>query len=207
MRNQVEGDFERGGENQIQPFVWQTDTSICSSSWGYVTNCALYRNSTWVVANLADIVSKNGNLLFNVMPTANGVIPSNQQTILLNVGNWMSYNSEAIYGTRPFTTFGEGPDNAPGGSFNENTTYNGNDVRYTTKGKTLYAIVLGWRTTPLTMVSLSSTALGTNSIASVSMLGSSQTISWSQNSSGLTASFPTTQPPFTEAFVLKVVLN
>ncbi len=193
-------DFERGGENVIEPFVWQTDTSICSSSWGYVTNCSLYENSAWIVTNLVDIVSKNGNLLLNIMPTDEGIIPSNQQTTLMSVGNWLKYNGEAIYETRPFTTFGEGPDNAPGGSFNENVKYTGNDVRYTTNGNTIYAIVLGWRTTPITMASLAKI-----SVSSISMLGSSQTITWSQNSSGLTAHFPSTQPSFTEAFTFKIV--
>jgi alpha-L-fucosidase len=92
---------------------------------------------------LADIVSKNGNLLLNVVLLADGSLPTESHDLLSELAHWMGVNAEAIHGTRPWTVHGEGPTETTGGAFKENAAYTSKDIRFTTKGKTLYAITLG----------------------------------------------------------------
>ena len=106
---------------------------------------ALSLSATVVVHNLCDIVSKNGNLLLNVGLLADGTLPADQRAVLAEVGKWLEVNGEAIYGTRPWAQYGEGPTRVVGGHFHENTTpMTERDIRFTTKPGKLYAIVLGW---------------------------------------------------------------
>jgi len=93
---------------------------------------------------LVDIVSKNGNLLLNVVLRPDGTLDPEVETMLQQLADWTAVNGEAIYGTRPWLVFGEGAVKAKGGAFNENFTYSAKDIRFTTKGATLYAIALGW---------------------------------------------------------------
>ena len=92
---------------------------------------------------LVDIVSKNGNLLLNVVQRPDGSLDPEVEQQLAELADWMAVHSEAIHGTRPWQVFGEGRVKAQGGNFNENFTYSDKDIRFTTKGKTLYAIALG----------------------------------------------------------------
>ncbi|MDE1148247.1 MAG: alpha-L-fucosidase [Azospirillaceae bacterium] len=138
-------DVERGQMPDIQPHVWQTCTSLGNISWGYVEN-ETYKSPQQVVHLLADIVSKNGNLLLNIGPKADGTIPQGVQDTLLAVGGWLKTNGEAIYGTRPWRQFGEGPTQVVSGAFQEGKTkpFTAGDFRFTAKGDTLYAIELDW---------------------------------------------------------------
>ncbi|MEA1673145.1 alpha-L-fucosidase [Nitrospirillum sp. BR 11163] len=138
-------DIERGQLPGIQPRVWQTCTSISDGSWGYVENDT-YKSPQALIHLLADVVSKNGNLLLNIGPRADGSIPQGAQDTLLAMGDWLKVNGEAIYGTRPWRQFGEGPTEVASGSFQETKTkpYTAQDFRFTTKGAALYAIELGW---------------------------------------------------------------
>ncbi|MDZ5645755.1 alpha-L-fucosidase [Nitrospirillum sp. BR 11828] len=138
-------DIERGQLPGIQPRVWQTCTSISNDSWGYVENDT-YKSPQALIHLLADVVSKNGNLLLNIGPRADGSIPQGAQDTLMAMGAWLKVNGEAIYGTRPWRQFGEGPTEVASGSFQETKTkpYTAQDFRFTTKGGTLYAIELGW---------------------------------------------------------------
>jgi len=93
---------------------------------------------------LVDIVSKNGNLLLNVVLRPDGSLDPEVETMLHQLSRLDAVNGKAIYGTRPWLVFGEGPVLAKGGAFKENFQYTARDIRFTTKGKTLYAIALGW---------------------------------------------------------------
>jgi alpha-L-fucosidase len=111
-------DLERGQLGDIRPLYWQTDTSVSNKSWGYIENDT-FKSPQFVVDQLIDIVSKNGNLLMNIGPRSDGTIPEQVQQVLLDVGAWLNVNGEAIYGTRPWRTYGEGPTKVTAGSFHD----------------------------------------------------------------------------------------
>lgn len=139
-------DLERGRAGEILAEPWQTDT--CLGEWHYsreVFDQHRYKTAQTVLQMLADIVSKNGNLCLNVPLRGNGTIDSDEAQVLKELAGWFPANGEAIYGTRPFKVFGEGPpDVTKTGGFNESKgrKYTAEDIRFTTKGGKLYAIVL-----------------------------------------------------------------
>jgi len=138
-------DIERGRLTDIQDRVWQTDTSLSNASWGYIENDT-YKTPQSVIHMLTDVVSKNGNLLLNISPRADGTIPEEEQQILRQIGAWLAINGEAIYGSKPWTKYGEGPTQVVGGSFQDTRTqpYTAEDFRFTTRAGHLYAIELAW---------------------------------------------------------------
>lgn len=134
-------DRERGGSAVTLKTPWQTDTSI--ADWFYNVNWG-YRKPEWVIHTLVDIVSKNGNLLLNVVQRPDGSLDPEVYGLLKEIGGWLKTNGEAIYGTRPWLTYGEGPTKVAGGHFREDFPFSAADVRYTQKGKTvIYATTLG----------------------------------------------------------------
>lgn len=187
-------DIERGQLEQPSPLFWQTDTSVSIKSWGYIENDT-FRTPESLIHQLVDIVSKNGALLLNVGPRSDGTIPEQAQSILLNMGHWLSVNGEAIYGTRPWRTAGEGPTKVAGGSFHDTAThpYTSQDIRFTAKGGVLYAIALGWPSNgTITIKSLAGASTpGQPRVGSVQLLGSGATLAWKQESDGLKIQFPT----------------
>jgi len=140
-------DFEKGRANRLTEFVWLTDDTISRGSWCYTRGLKI-KSTEEVLHSLIDIVSKNGVLLLNISPKADGTIPENQRKVLLEIGAWLRTCGEAIYGTCPWKVFGEGPTRLErGGAFIRwRGRYKPEDIRYTqTKdGKVLYAISLGW---------------------------------------------------------------
>ena len=144
---------------------------------------------------LADIVSKNGNLLMNIGPRSDGTIPDEIQGALLKVGDWLRVNGEGIYGTRPWIVFGEGPTKVRGGSFHDVDTdrYTEHDFRFTTKGSTLYAIELAWPANGEAVIQTLGHA-GTNTIKRVDLLGSSAPIRFDQQADGLHLHLPAQSP-------------
>jgi alpha-L-fucosidase len=177
-------DLERGKQADIRALPWQSDDAVGFNSWGYI-NGDHYKSPQFLVDELIDIVSKNGNLLLNIGPRADGTIPEEQQDLLLNIGKWLKVNGEAIYGTRPWRIFGEGPAKSIGGDHIDKKVkpYTAEDIRFTTKGKTLYAIPLILPKELITIKYLS----GKNrdgKIASVELVGSQEKIGWSQGEAG-----------------------
>ncbi|HXR08795.1 MAG TPA: alpha-L-fucosidase [Candidatus Acidoferrum sp.] len=177
-------DYERGVNAGIDPHPWQTDTSI--GDWFYNKNWK-YRPVSWTVHMLADIVSKNGNLLLNIVQRPDGTLDPEVETMLHQLADWTKVNGEAIYGTRPWLVYGEGAARARGGSFGEDTGYTAKDIRFTTKGNTLYAIALGWPDGgKMTVKSLAKTSdPAQNKISQVELLGRPGKLTFSQTGDGL----------------------
>jgi alpha-L-fucosidase len=197
-------DIERGQLGDIRTAKWQTDTSISNRSWGYIEHDT-FKSPEFIVHQLVDIVSKNGNLLLNIGPRSDGTIPDEVQQVLRDVGSWLKVNGEAIYGTRPWRTFGEGPTHVVQGSFNDTNMrpYTPRDFRFTTKGDTLYAIELGWPEKPEAVIqSIKSFTAGEKQVNSVEMVGGG-TLQFKQQDDGLHIQLPS-QNPGKYAYVYKI---
>ncbi len=194
-------DLERGVMPQINPDPWQTDTSI--GDWYYNKNWK-FRPVSWTIHMLADIVAKNGNLLLNVVQRPDGSLDPEVERDLAALADWNKINGEAIFGTRPWLVYGEGAVKAKGGHFKEDFAYSSKDIRFTTKGKALYAIALGWpEDRQLLIRSLAAREDGGNQINQVSLLGSRGKLKWTQTAEGLKVELPS-QKPCEHAFTLKI---
>ncbi|MBN1863972.1 MAG: alpha-L-fucosidase [Victivallales bacterium] len=143
-------DHEKARTTGSSPRVWMTDDTISTGSWCYTQNLKI-KTVEKVVHALIDTVSKNGVVLLNISPKADGTIPDDQRQVLLQLGDWMRINGEGIYDTRPWDVYGEGPTKEPQGGFSEagkflKIEYSAKDMRYTQSKdhKTLYIIPLGW---------------------------------------------------------------
>ena len=201
-------DLERGQLGSIRPLYWQTDTSVSKKSWGYIENDT-FKSPQFIVHQLIDIVSKNGNLLLNIGPRSDGTIPEEVQEVLREVGSWLKVNGESIYGTRPWKICGEGPTKVAAGAFHDTDTagYTAEDFRFTTRGKTLFAIELGWPSTGEAVIrSLGSSAMSSQKIASVALLGSDGKLPFQQQPDGLHIQLPL-QSPGKYAYAFRVVLE
>jgi len=190
-------DLERSGLSEIRPLAWQTDTSVSYISWGYIEGDK-FKTPKRLIGDLVDIVSKNGVLLLNIGPKSDGTIPEQAQNILLEIGKWLSINGEAIYGTRPWKIFGEGPAK-PG----ENKTFGvgeilapelkEKDIRFTVKDEKLFAIVMGWPSDGRVAIKSlgKKSGLAKGEVKSVRLLGSGASLKWERNDDALAITLPT----------------
>jgi len=185
-------DVERGVLKGINPLPWQTDTS--NGDWFFSENDR-YKTSAEVITMLADIVSKNGNLLMNVVLHADGSLPAESDRLLTDLKSWMAANSDAIHGTRPWKIYGEGPTDTAAGAFAENAAYTARDIRFTTKGETLYAITLG---EPQGQVAIAALAKGNphehRAVRKVRLLGHPGHIAFRQTGQALVIDLPSALP-------------
>ena len=201
-------DIERGQLSAIRPLYWQTDTSISNKSWGFIENDS-FKSAQTIVDQLIDIVSKNGNLLVNVGPRSDGTFPDEVQHTLRDVGAWLKINGEAIYGTRAWTVFGEGPTAVVEGPFHDTDSiaYGSQDFRFTTKGNSLYVIEMGWPENREAVVhSLDAARLPIGKITSVSMLGNAGSLTFEQKNDGLHLHLPE-KPAGKYAYAFKMELK
>ena len=183
-------DVERGGLPEIKSEPWQTDT--CIGDWFYRTGFQ-YKSAKQVIAFLCDVVSKNGNLLLNIPLKHDGTIDADEEKILAEMADWIAVNGEAIYGTRPWRVFGEGPNNIrnKGGSHYTESVFarmTARDIRFTTKGDFLYAIALGWPDDG--KLRISSLASSAGQIEKISLLGYDGKLAWKQSVKELSVTLP-----------------
>jgi len=198
-------DLERGRMARVTRYRWLNDDSIDWRSWGYIQN-GDYKSTDRLVDGLVDIVSKNGNLLLNIGPKADGTIPQAIRERLLGMGAWLKVNGEAIYATRPFQVFGEGPTEVKEGHFSEQhiKEFTAQDIRFTTRGDVLYAICLDWPGEKLTIKTLAKPCpLARGEVAAVTLLGHDGRLEWAQDQAGLTIKLPPAKP-CEHAFAFKI---
>jgi alpha-L-fucosidase len=190
-------DVERGQLSGIRSLFWQTDTAVQKNSWGYTENQD-YKTVTDILEDLVDIVSKNGALLLNVGPRADGIIPEPECELLRGIGRWLEVNGDAIYGTRPWILFGEGPTKVSEGAFTDTSraAFTAQDIRFTTKEGDLYAVLLKCPEDGEVLVtSLGDqkpvgAAVGAGLTESVSLLDGNRALSFEHSSAGLRIHLP-----------------
>ncbi|MEM7315775.1 MAG: alpha-L-fucosidase [Planctomycetota bacterium] len=186
-------DLERSKLDKKRELFWQTDTSVAKNSWGYTAK-QNYKPVNRLIDDFIDIVSKNGCLLLNIGPKSDGTIPEQEQKMLREIGAWLKINGEAIYSSRPFEVYGEGPTGTATGhlSENKNKPFGSEDFRFTTNKGNTYAFMLDKPKSGEALIK----SLKKNSpylagpIKSVSMLGSDSQIEWKQTDEGLVIKLP-----------------
>jgi alpha-L-fucosidase len=182
-------DLEQSALAQTRDQPWQTDTTT-QQNWGYKRDDT-FRDTQWCIHQLVDVVSKNGCLLLNIGPRSDGTIPDIVQDTFREIGKWLTVNGEAIYATRPYQMFGEGPD-LPGAYRTDAAV----SVRYTMSKdhKLLYAIAMDWpkENQSLTLKRVNITRASPN--ASVKLLGSNEKLIYSIKDGRITIDVPKKQP-------------
>lgn len=178
-------DVERGALSGISPVYWQTDTAIGKWSWGYTDNND-FKSARQIICDLVDIVSKNGNMLINVGPKADGTITKEETNVLLDMGKWLKINGEGIYGTSCWKTYGEGKVNAEEGFFKDSKekAFTDKDFRFTYKNGCIYAFQMR----PSKGVKIKSLAKKSSHdfiIKNVELLSSTENIAYIRNEKGL----------------------
>ena len=190
-------DIERGAMDSISVDPWQTDTSI--GDWYYRTG-QKYMTGTEVIQMLVDIVSKNGNLLLNVVQTPEGDLEEDVMNILEDIAKWTPVNGEGIYGTRPWKIYGEGPsmikqEKGRFGGVRDVRPYESTDIRFTTKGDTLYAFCMGVPAGDIKISSLrKNSKYADKKVKKVSMLGVDEKLKWKQENEALVITKPSKLP-------------
>ncbi len=187
-------DLERGVMGNISPHPWQTDT--CVGNWYYQQSLFdnhQYKTTDTIIHMLVDIVSKNGNLLLNFPLMPDGSLDSDELKILSELEDWFHVNGEAIFGTRPWKIYGEGPFRVSSGAFNESKLrYTARDIRFTSKNQSLHAIFLGWPVDNHIVVRSLPKSAGR--VRDVRLLGHHYGLKWVQLEDGLHVSLPKDRP-------------
>ncbi len=207
-------DYERGGPGSIVTPYWETDDSVSPSTWCYVQGIG-YFTTQQLLHSFIDRISKGGTMLLNIAPMADGTIPSAQQSILLGFGDWLGRFGEAIYATRAWSVYGEGPTQMGGGAFTGDKAGTPQDIRFTRSqdSTVLYCTALGWQGSTMTIQTLNSNQFNMSSLVSAQLVnnaaGSYVTLPKpTQDGSGMHFSMPSSSPPFSAlAYVVKLTFS
>jgi alpha-L-fucosidase len=199
-------DFEMSQSDVLEPNPWQTDA--CIGGWHYQRSLLenhRYKTPQQMVHLLVNVVAKNGNLLLNIPLPGHGRPDADEFAFLEKFGAWMALNGEAIYSTRPWKIPGEGPTQSASTPYGASPQFAPGDIRFTTKGDSLYAIALAWpQDRKLTVKSLASGSPNyQGEVAKVGLLGGEPNLTWSRNADGVTINLPE-KPPGDYAHVLKI---
>lgn len=201
-------DVERGQLGDIRPMAWQTCTANARNSWGYIKDME-YKSAKEILHDLIDIVSKNGRMLLNVGPRADGSIPEEDKHILRNIGAWLKSNGEAIHGTRPWKVYGEGPTSIKEGGFTDadRSPFTSEDIRFTSKGDAIYAIAMAMpENNEIVIKSLAKNlTLCTKPVTKVELLAGSD-LKFEQRENGLKIKLPSNMAP-TLAVAIKIMTS
>ncbi|HVU38120.1 MAG TPA: alpha-L-fucosidase [Opitutales bacterium] len=192
-------DYERGSPPDLLPRPWQTDT--CIGDWHYkrsIFDAHKYKTAETVARTLVDNVSKNGNLQLNIPLPGSGAPDTDELKFLADFTPWMDVNSPAIYASRPWKIFGEGPSTknrvaVRAQGFNEGrTSYGAQDFRFMQKDGTLYAFAMGWPADG--KYTITALAEGTpnvpGKIERVELLGMTEPLKFTRDPSGLVITLP-----------------
>ncbi|ADE53532.1 alpha-L-fucosidase [Coraliomargarita akajimensis] len=197
-------DLERARMPDIYPEPWLTDTSISSNSWNWTSDLEYYSTNR-LIDDLVDIVSKNGCMLLNVAPHPNGTIPDEQKQRLLEMGAWLRLNGEAIYESRPWLIYGEGPNKTKTGHLAD-MKFDGfgeKDIRFTTRDGQLYAIALGWPESGVLAIESLSAIRHNGEFKAIELIGHKGALKWEQTKDALNITLPDSKP-CEHAFVFKL---
>ena len=205
-------EIERGKFADQKPYYWQTDTAVARNTWCY-TEENDYKSSREIITDLVDVVSKNGNMLLNIGPKADGTIPDGDAKILREVGAWLKVNGEAIYESKVWRKAGEGPTREEEGQFQDAnvTEFTREDIRFTVKGGALYATFLNYPDDGEVIIRSLAEAKDQNKpefhgiIRKVEVLGFDEEPEWSVNENGL--SIKTTNVQSEYPVVVKITLD
>lgn len=205
-------DIERGQFAEAKPYFWQTDTAVAKNSWCYTENND-YKTAKEILCDLVDIVSKNGTLLLNIGPKSDGTIPEKDKKILLEIGEWLKINGEAIYDSKTWRFSYEGPTKIIEGQFSDGITkeFTSEDIRFTVNGSYLYATVLQYPEDGKVCIKslanndASKLPLFHGIVKEVSVLGFDEKIQWSRTENGL--EFKTDKVSSNKPVVFKILLD
>ena len=210
----VVADIERGLSDTSLEFPWQSET--CLGEWHYQRKLfeqdgefGGYMHPGNVIRWMADTVSKNGTFILNIPGKPDGTIDRREELILEKIGAWMAVNGEAIYATRPWNVYGEGPNAIKSGSFQGNSvqSLSAKDIRYTRSkdGATVYAIALGWPEGEMLLNSLGTAApTKPGRVDHVALLGTEKPVTWRQDEAALHVTLPDYKPDAAYAAALKI---
>jgi alpha-L-fucosidase len=212
------GDYlvlEQKGGDKIIPGIWETCITM-SRNWGYVKKDTIFKSSEKLIGLLVDAVSKGGNLLLNAGPTPEGIIRPENLSRMADIGKWLSVNGEAIYGSKPWKVFGENADESAykaqqGFKAEEkDAVFDGTpkdvvqDIRFTTRGNSLYVIARSWRQKEVQVKSLTKNG---NQIKTVELLGYKGRINWKQTEAATSIEIPAKAVSNIPVYVFKIILN